>query len=243
MGLLKKCGGCNAWTSRHRVPIREMFWEGCPFHRLSSRVTVSKGGNLFHAGDQISGVFSLSNGLVALERVSENGNLVIFKILQPGAFFPCSSLLRDGLHTTTARALTHITACFIPMDRLAAAIRDDPSVSAALIKLSAAEIRENEDAIFRLCSVSLPDRVLDTLTMLAEELGDQDANGDLHLTLPMAWSDFSAMVGSGPEVISRLLRRLVKSGRISFTKRHVTLHRTREHFFIQRAGEAPYTFE
>ena len=109
--------------------------------------------------------------------------------------------------------------------------------------MSAAEIRENEDAIFRLCSVSLPDRVLDTLTMLAEELGDQDANGDLHLTLPMAWSDFSAMVGSGPEVISRLLRRLVKSGRISFTKRHVTLHRTREHFFIQRAGEAPYTFE
>ena len=32
------------------------------------------------------------------------------------------------------------------------------------------------------------------------------------------------MVGTGPEVISRLLRRLADAGRLSFQGRHVTLH-------------------
>ena len=224
MGVLKTCCGCDAWSSRQREPMRDILGQGCPFPRLSSKISLAKGKNLYHQGDRVAGAYSLATGMVALERVDEDGDLVILKILQPGAFFPCANLLGDGAHESTARALTDITACFVPIERLNAALREDPSISLALLKLSAAEIRENEDAIFRLCSTDLPDRVLSALAVLAEEMGERDSRGDLSLILPMSWRDLAAMVGTGPEVISRLLRRLADGGRLSFHGRHVTLH-------------------
>ncbi|ARJ65733.1 protein kinase [Magnetospirillum sp. ME-1] len=224
MGASKTCSGCEAWSSPRREPMRDVLGKRCPFPTLSSRFSVAKGKNLYHQGDLVGGAYSLATGMVALERVDEEGELVILKILHPGAFFPCANMLGGGIHESSARALTEITGCFVPAERLNTALQEDPSVGLALLRLSSAEIRENEDAIFRLCSADLPDRVLSTLATLATETGGRDANGDLSLTLPISWRDLAAMVGTGPEVISRLLRRLADAGRLSFHGRHVTLH-------------------
>lgn len=226
MGVLKTCCGCDAWSSARREPMREVLGRRCPFPSLSSKFSLPKGKNLYHQGDLVGGAYSLASGMVALERVDEEGDLVILKILHPGSFFPCANMLGGGIHESSARALTDITGCFVPADRLNSALHEDPSIGLALLKLSSAEIRENEDAIFRLCSTDLPDRVLSTLASLAEETGGRDANGDMVLTLPISWRDLAAMVGTGPEVISRLLRRLAEAGRLSFHGRHVTLHTT-----------------
>jgi CRP/FNR family transcriptional regulator len=201
----------------------------CPFPQLANRFSVSRGEHIYHQGDRVRGGFSISKGMVALERVDANGVLVILKVLQPGTFFPCSNLLDDNAYETSARALTDVSGCFVPAERLSTALRRDPDVALALLRLSSAEIRENEDTIFRLHSSDLPDRVLATLATLADEMGGQDANGDLTLTLPMSWRDMAAMVGTGPEVISRLLRRLSNAGRLSFRGRNVTLHVGLEH--------------
>jgi CRP/FNR family transcriptional regulator len=224
MGVVKTCGGCDAWQSERRRPVREAVGQHCPFPSLSAKISVPKGKCLFHQGDRVTGAFSLGTGMVALERVDEDGSMVILKILHPGSFFPCANLLDDGVHESSARALTDVTGCFVPAERLKHALLEDPNFSMALLKLSSAEIRENEDAIFRLCSSDLPDRVLSTLESLAAESGRRDANGDLSMTLPMSWRDLAAMVGTGPEVISRLLRRLAVAGRLSFRGRQVTLH-------------------
>ncbi|KIM00215.1 transcriptional regulator Crp/Fnr family [Paramagnetospirillum magnetotacticum MS-1] len=204
--------------------MREVLGHRCPFPTLATKIAVNKGRHLYHQGDLVEGAYSLATGLVALERVDENGELVILKILHRGAFFPCADLLGSGTHESAGRALTDVTGCFVPAERLNAALHEDPSMGLALLKLSSAEIRENEDAIFRLCSTDLPDRVLSTLNSLANESGERASNGDLSLTLPISWRDLAAMVGTGPEVISRLLRRLAGSGRLSFRGRHVTLH-------------------
>jgi len=220
------CCDCTTWNSKAREPIRGVVGARCPFPRLSARITLAKGQHLYHQGDRVTGAFSLSTGMVAMERFDENGNQVILKILQPGAFFPCADVLGGGLHESSARAMSDVTGCFVPVERLNAALHTDPSIALALLRLSSAEIHENEDAIFRLCSTDLPNRVLAALTMLAKEMGERHANGDLTLTLPMSWQDLAAMVGTGPEVISRLLRRLAHTGRLSFRRRTVTLHHT-----------------
>lgn len=218
------CGCCETWASPRRRPLRDVLGQRCPFPALSSKFTTPKGRCLFHQGDWVNGAFSLGKGMVALERVDENGELVIIKILHPGAFFPCADLLDRGVHESSARALTDVTGCFVPADRLRAAVRTDPDISLALLKLSAMEIRENEETIFRLCSSDLPDRVMSILTTLADEAGQRAADGSLSMTLPVSWRDLAAMAGTGPEVISRLLRRLSDAGRLSFHGRHVTIY-------------------
>lgn len=224
MATSMHCCGCDTWAKPRREPMRSILGNRCPFPRLSAKLNVKRGTRLFHQGDAIAGAYSLSTGMVALERVDEDGELVILKILHPGAFFPCSGLLENGAHESSARALTDVAACFVSAERLQTAVRDDPEVPLALLKLSAAEIRENEDTIFRLCSADLPDRVVGALTSLAREVGGRTPEGELCMDLPLSWRDLAAMVGTGPEVISRLLRRLTEAGRLSFSGRHVVLH-------------------
>lgn len=205
----------------HRPYIGQGKAHGCPLTRAVADLSFARGDHLFHQGDAVRGAFSLTSGLVALERVNEDGEMVILKLLQPGALFPCADLFADGSHGTGARAIIDATACFIPLDRLSAALAD-PAVSRALIRHGCDEARQNESIIFRLCSGDLGERILAVLRELAAEVA-VDADGTRSLTLPLSWRDIAAMVGTSPEVLSRTLRRLVDHGRLAFCGRRITL--------------------
>ena len=226
MACSNDCHDCAVWSALQHQPLQEGRHPRCPFSPVTSRFAVARGQALYHQGDRMRGGFSITSGMMALERVDQNGALIILRILQPGAFFPCSNLMDDAPYETSARALTDVSGCFVPVARLSLALQDNPAMAMALLRLSAAEIRDNEDTIFRLYSTDLPDRVLAALMTLADEMGAREANGDVTVTLPISWRDMAAMVGTGPEVISRLLRRLSDAGRLSFHGRKVTLHPT-----------------
>jgi CRP-like cAMP-binding protein len=178
---------------------------------------------LYREGDKAKGIFILLTGLVALERVSEKGDLVIIRLLQRGAFFPYIDLVGDQVHTSAARALSDVTACFISLERLTEAVRETPRIGLAMIRLGSALMRENEDSILRLCSTEFSELVLSELRSLGSQAGKRTANGDLTFTLPMHWRDFAATVGITPESLSRLLRRLVKAGEISLRGHAITI--------------------
>lgn len=194
----------------------------CPFPQSVAALAFTKGQHLFHQGDPVRGAFSLTTGLVALERVDEHGAVVILKLLKPGAFFPCADLFADGMHGTGARALTDAAACFVTSERLMAALAE-PTLRHMVMRRSGEEARASEDTIFRLCSGDLAERVLAIIEALAEELGENDAAGWTRVRMPLPWRDVAAMVGTSPEVISRLLKRLSEAGRVIVTGREVRL--------------------
>lgn len=213
---------CQAWLSEQRKPMRDLY-DMCPFHSLARGFTKAKGEILFHAGDTLDGVYSLTSGMVALERASPEGKLVIFKILYPGAFFPLANILSDSVCTTTARALTDVKFCFITLDRLMASMERDQRISLSLLKMGALEMRDNENALFGVSGVPLQDRVLSLLCALGLQVGTRNPAGDLDFTLPFSWADLAALSGTGPEVLSRLLRRLKEAGRLDFQRRKIRI--------------------
>lgn len=194
---------------------------GCPLTRGIAELAFPKGRHLFHQGDTVRGAYSLTAGLVALERVDEHGEMVILRLLRPGALFPCADLFADGQHGTGARTITDAVACFIPLDRLDAALTQ-PLVRKALLRHGCEEARQNESTIFRLCSGHLGERILALLHDLAADTAIA-ANGTRSLMLPLSWRDIAAMVGTSPEVLSRTLRRMAEEGRLAFHGRYVTL--------------------
>ena len=145
--------------------MRDLY-DTCPFHCLAAEFTKAKGEILFHAGDTLKGVYSLTSGMVALERATQEGRLVIFKILYPGAFFPLSNILSDAVCTTTARALTDVKFCFITIDRLMTSMERDKRISLSLLKMGAMEMLDNENAMFGVSGVPLQERVLSLLTAI-----------------------------------------------------------------------------
>lgn len=210
----------KASYSGHRPAIGRADACGCPLGMAVADLSFPKGGHLFLQGDPARGLYSLTGGLVALERVNEDGEIVILKLLKPGALFPCADLFSDG-HTTGARALTDTTVCFIPEERLLVAVQD-PLVGNAIMRCGCEEARQNEEIIFRLCAADLGQRILAVLQDLAAGT-KPDADGSLTWVLPVSWRDISAMVGTSPEVLSRTLRKLSDAGRLNFSGRQVTL--------------------
>ncbi|MGE5476502.1 MAG: Crp/Fnr family transcriptional regulator [Bacteroidales bacterium] len=186
-----------------------------------AELAFAKGRHLFHQGDMVRGAYSLSAGLVALERVDENGEMVIIRLLRPGALFPCADLFADGVHGTGARALSNVETCFIPLERLNASL-SRPEVRNALLRHGCDEARQSENTIFRLCAGHLAERVLALLVELATDT-PAAADGTRSLTLPLSWRDVAAMVGTSPEVLSRTLRRMADDGRLAFNGRYITL--------------------
>lgn len=205
----------------HRPSIGKGEECGCPLTHSVAELSFDKGRHLFHQGDPVSGAYSLTSGLVAVERVDESGDMVIFRLLRPGAFFPCADLFADGVHGTGARALGPVEVCFIPLDRLNAAL-DQPAVRAALLHHTCDEARHNENTIFRLCAGQLAERILALLAELAADIAVA-VDGTRSLMLPVSWRDVAAMVGTSPEVLSRTLRRLADDRRLTFNGRYVTL--------------------
>lgn len=206
----------------HRPFIGQGGGCGCPLARAVTEIAVTKGRHLFHQGDSVRGAYSLTAGLVAMERVDESGEMVIIRLLRPGAFFPCADLFADGTHGTGARALSDVEVCFIPLERLNAALTD-PDVRSALLRHGCDEARQSENTIFRLCAGHLAERVLALLDELAQDTLPH-SDGSRSLMLPISWRDIAAMLGTSPEVLSRTLRRLADDARLNFSGRAVTLY-------------------
>lgn len=192
----------------------------CPFHHASAPIHFARGDFLFHQGDDLRGAIHLNAGLVALERVGEDGRLVVLKVLRPPALFPCADLFADAPHASTARALTDGRGCLIPRDQMLAGMAN-PATRTMLLKCSAAEARDAEDAVFRLCSGDLSEQVLAALSQVIDQPVEED--GSIHGVLPLCWRDLAAMVGTSPEVMSRTLRKLEDKGRLKVKGRAVTL--------------------
>ncbi|KAF0219036.1 MAG: Transcriptional regulator Crp/Fnr [Rhodospirillaceae bacterium] len=208
--------------ARQKLPhIASLHLDGCPFPHAVARLYFDKGGYLFHQGDALRGAFHLNSGLVALERVDEDGRLVVLKVLRPGALFPCADLFAEIPHATTARALSDSRACFIPRERMLSAMAD-AATRPAVLRCCAQEARDSENAIFRLCSGDLSDQIIAALQTVLDERHEE--NGCLHGILPLCWRDLAAMVGTSPEVMSRTIRRLSKSGRLKVEGRAISLN-------------------
>jgi CRP/FNR family transcriptional regulator len=224
MGALGQClCAAELWRA---AGLSEDSWKGCPFPTAVRNLRFGRGEHLYHQGDPVEGAFSLLSGLVVHERVDENGELVILRLLSPGSLFPYSGLFGPSAHHSSARALSAVTVCFVPTAALVGAVAANPRLGLALLQRGCEELRHNEDAIFRLCCNGVPERLMAVLESLAERMGERLSGGDVALTLPVSWRELAAMVGSGPEVVSRQLRRLSGEGRLSYRGHRVVLHRT-----------------
>lgn len=193
----------------------------CLFPNAVTRVYFERGSFLFHQGDPVRGGYHLTAGLVALERVDAEGRLVILKVMRPPALFPCADLFAAMPHGSTARALTATQACFIPAERVLGAMAETRSRT-ALLRISAAEAREAENTIFRLCAGDLAEQIVATLEAVMDALPAED--GVTRGVLPLCWRELAAMVGTSPEVLSRTLRRLERAGRLNVKGRAISLY-------------------
>lgn len=199
-------------------------WQ-CPFRVARRSLSFERGQYVFHQGDPATGVYCLTSGLVALQRVTERGDMVIFRLLRPGAVFSCSDLFA-GSHRNGAQSITPATVCRIEGVDLLAHTNHNLSGADRLLHVAFRETRDSEDEMFRLHTLDLPERVVFLLTQLADGPMHREAD-TVTFRIPVRRKDLAAMAGTSPEVLSRTIRRLENSGVAKFNGQQVTLWQNR----------------
>jgi CRP-like cAMP-binding protein len=168
------------------------------------------GSLLWREGETAGLLIVLDTGRVKVYRLLPNGRAVTVFIFGPGDVFGFLPFLDGEPYPAYAQALEDVEAHVMSRDRLVAAVRVDPEVAIALLRLLGRRLREALERIEGLSSPGVLPRVAGALVALLPGAEDPAADARI-LRLPVSGNEFAAAIGVTPETLSRSLTKLVEA--------------------------------
>ena len=170
-------------------------------------------------GNQMSAIIS---GRVKMSTVSEDGKEMVFGIIGPGEFFGEISLLDGEERTATVTAIEPTELLVIERRDFVPFLESYPKVAIRLLGTLALSLRLTnelfEDTIFR----NLPARLAKRLLVLADNCGDETANGT-RIGLKLSQQEIGSMIGTSRESVNKQMRSWEAEGLISYKQGYITI--------------------
>ena len=194
-------GGCNAKgldcarRSRHFLP----------------------GEPVYHEGDEPSGIYCVSSGLIGIRKVDAEGDSMLLRLVRPGQTFGYRSALTGAPHGVSAEALKDARVCHIPAATVRKALAEEPGLLMAFFRHLADDMAAAEVKVMETVSASCRVRFLRLLMALG---GGEDAG---LLELPVSRQDIASLIGVRSETMSRVIRGIEDEGLAHFSGRRVEI--------------------
>ena len=196
------------------------------FHELFPRESAKplayrKRAYIFHQGGAVESVWCVLSGMVALERIDEDGRMAIFGIMKAGTVLAWHDLIEGGCYRNSAETLSACEVVSVSRGVFLDALRGDERLVGSLMRQAAAQVGAYEEHILRLSTLEVPQRLYSTLCSMAEkaEDGDEGEDGMVEFSVPVLRRDLAAMIGTSPEGVSRGIRRLEEMDVAEFSGR------------------------
>lgn len=186
---------------------------------LSRPYTYPKRSFIYEQGGEITGVYCLLSGSVALERVDEDGRMAMFGVLEAGSLLGWQDVLAGRVHRNWAETLSPCDVAPIPRQTFADALHANARLAENLMRQGVAQLNAYEDHMLRLSTLELSRRLYSTLCSFAGSAAPR--RGAVEFTMPLLKRDLAAMIGTSPESLSRSLRRLEELGVAEFLGKNV----------------------
>jgi CRP/FNR family transcriptional regulator, cyclic AMP receptor protein len=196
-------------------------------HELYRRMSIKR----WHAGAIVVGqnepgdsVYVLIHGSARVVLFGETGREMTLSVLRPGDFFGEMSLF-DG-KPRSANVVAGEDSVFLMLDREAFMhhLAACPRTSLRLLSEMADRLRKANEIINNLALHDVSSRLTRTLLALAEEGGEQRAEGILIRRRPTQ-QDLANMVGTCRETVSRTLSSMARRGLVVSRGRSILLSR------------------
>lgn len=172
---------------------------------------------LFRQDAPAVGLYVVAAGKVAVTRQGPDGKGRLLHLFGPGEVVGEVPAFAGGAYPAEATAAGEATALFLLRDDLLAVGRDRPEVLLAMLATLSQRLRHFVALVDDLSLKDIPARLAARLLALAEVQG-----GDT-VILPLAKRELAAELGSAPETLSRLLRKLQDGGVIAVSGRRIVL--------------------
>lgn len=188
---------------------------------LAHLAEVPRRTRLVEAGSEPDGTFLLVAGKVKVFLADEDGREVILSTLKAGEVFGEMSLIDDMPRSAHVETLEHCTLARISKRDFLACMETSSQLVLAVLRNLATRLRVADAQIERLALFSVEERVLQFLIDHATPRDD----GRL-VVVPPSKQDIARMVGASREMVSRVMRSLEESGRVSSSGKTLVLHQT-----------------
>lgn len=175
--------------------------------RLAVRRAYAAGAEIFSEGESSGGLHVVRSGRVRVYKLGPEGKEQILHIWGPGEPFGEAAAFEDVPYPANAEAMEPTTTLFIPRAGLIEEIRRDPDFALALVTLLSRRLRRLAGLVESLSLREVPGRLAAFLLLPSHR-----QSGANRVLLDMPKTQLAALIGTIPETLSRILRRLAREG-------------------------------
>jgi CRP-like cAMP-binding protein len=210
----------------------------CPLHKLEewcvldaddlAFVTAAKrdrlfepGEVIFHQGDPCDGVYWIRTGLVGERRLDPDGEMALVRLGHSGKALGYQEFLTNKPYRNSSEALRPTTTCFLGRSAIRELMERNPALKERFFRRSLRDLEGTEESYVTALNRGVRSRLLYALLTLYERYGHFESGMGHVLEIPIARKDLVALVGTGPESISRTIRKLEKDRVARFDGRMV----------------------
>jgi CRP/FNR family transcriptional regulator, cyclic AMP receptor protein len=174
-----------------------------------ARATWPAGFTLYERGSRADGIFLVVRGRIVLRNRVKSGRGFIPAIIVAGETFGAEGLSAGGQYATDASAEIESETLYLGSARFRTLMREQPVRAMAIV----AQVMEERTAILdrlrELATLSVEQRLVKSLTRLAQSESFTDQRGRIELT-PARYRILCELVGATRESVSLVLNRLAQ---------------------------------
>lgn len=192
-------------------------------HRIIKRV-YKKGDQVISEFDEARGVFFVLSGIVKLSKQDEEGNEMTICMKKSGDIFAEACLFnQSALHyPATARMLQDGEIYFLKSEDLEAELKKSPEMAVQVIEYMSSQLHDMSSLLRDVALLDVYTKTVRTLARLAEKFGANKCN-KMHIELPITIQEFSSLIGSTRESVSRVFSKLKKDGVIDIRGKNIII--------------------
>lgn len=179
---------------------------------------VEKGQTIFFENEEGKGFYLLISGRVKIYKLASDGKEQIIFIVEPKEPFGEVSVFAGKSFPAYAEAIEKSRLFFLPRQGFLNLIQENPSVALNMLAVLSHRLRKLTMLIDNLSLKEVPGRLAAYLLYLSEQ-----RNGGAYLELDVTKGQLAGLLGTIPETISRILRRMIDQHLIELSGRQITI--------------------
>ncbi len=177
-----------------------------------------KGTFIFNEGEPGNGFYIVDTGEVKIFKLSFEGKEQILHIYGPGKAFGEVPVFEGKNFPASAMAMVKSQIIFIPRDKFVTLISETPGLAMNMLGMLSMRLREFTIQIENLSLKEVPARLASYFLTLSGE-----NNKAKKVLLPISKAQLANLIGTTPETVSRVLKKMIDASLISVDARTITI--------------------
>lgn len=193
-------------------------------NRRIRRLSFKKGTTIMSEFEKAKGVYFVHSGIVKLTKQDEHGNELIVCMKKAGEIFAEACLFNYGETTypATGTMIKDGEVFFLNTDDLEQELMLSPELAVQMIRYMSGSLRDLTSAMRDIALLDVYTKTIKQLERLAEKFGANRCN-KMYIELPITVQEFSTLVGTSRESVSRVFSRLRKDGLIDVKEKQIII--------------------